>query len=43
MKVHIESTDDILDRKADARGRINLGPELAGKEVQIAILEVKDE
>lgn len=42
MKVYVESSDQIVERKADDRGRITLGNEYSGKEVQVAILDVED-
>ena len=39
MKVYIESKDRIVERKADSRGRVNLGSEYANEPVQIAILD----
>lgn len=35
-------TDDIKDRAADDRGRVRLGPEFAGKSVEIAIIDSDD-
>lgn len=43
MKVYVESKDDIVEKTADSRGRITLGSAFADKDVQLAILEVKDE
>ena len=34
---------DIIERKSDSAGRINLGRELADKEVVVAVLEVVEE
>lgn len=42
MKVHVESPDDVVEKKADSRGRVTLGSDYAGKSVQLAILEVED-
>jgi len=33
---------DVVTKKADSRGRINLGSEYAGKEVTVAVVEVDD-
>lgn len=41
MHVHIESKDQIVEKKTDDRGRLLLGAEYAGKEVQVAVLEVR--
>lgn len=43
MKVHVDSKDDIKELKADARGRVYLGPEYSEKEVQLAILDVDED
>lgn len=43
MKVHVESKEQIVEKKADGRGRVTLGSEYADEEVQIAILEPVDE
>lgn len=43
MKVYIESKDQIVEKTADARGRVTLGSEYAGEEVQLAILEPTDD
>jgi len=43
MKVEIESKDQIIEKKTDSRGRITLGSEYADREVQVVILEVKEE
>lgn len=43
MKVEIEvDPDDIRRYKADDRGRINLGADLAGETVRVALLEVDE-
>ncbi|GAA0934674.1 hypothetical protein GCM10009549_58270 [Streptomyces thermoalcalitolerans] len=42
MEVDI-SPGDLKDRKADSRGRINLGSEYADKKVMVAILEVGED
>lgn len=40
----IHETEDIQDmKKADSRGRINLGRDYANKKVKIAVLETKEE
>lgn len=41
MKVHI-TTDDIVEGKADGQGRKYLGKEYANKEVEVAILDVRE-
>lgn len=41
MKVEV-SAGDLKDRKADERGRINLGTEFADKQVVVAVVEVED-
>lgn len=43
MKVYIESKDQIVEKTADGRGRVTLGSDYAGKDVQIAILEPVDD
>lgn len=44
MKIYVESKDQIIERKTDARGRVTLGSEYADAEVQLAILDTeKDE
>ena len=43
MKVYVESKDQILEKRADSRGRVTLGSEYANKEVQLAVLEIDDE
>lgn len=35
-------TNDVVEGKTDARGRLNLGIDLADKEVEVAVLEVED-
>jgi len=42
VKVHVEP-NDIQEVKADSRGRITLGSEYAAKNIEVAILEVKDD
>lgn len=39
MKVIIDSKNQIVEKKADGRGRVNLGSEFAGQTVQLAVLE----
>lgn len=43
MKVYVESADQIVETTADSRGRINLGMDYAGEDVQLAILEPTDD
>lgn len=43
MKVYVENPDQIIERKADGRGRITLGSDYANAEVQLAILEVDED
>lgn len=42
MKVVVESKDQIMEKTADGRGRVTLGSDYAGKEVQLAVLEVRE-
>jgi len=42
MKVEVELSD-MKERKADSKGRVAIGPEYAGKEVTVAVIEVSDE
>jgi hypothetical protein len=35
-------TANIMDRAADDRGRVRLGPEFAGKSVEVAIIDSED-
>lgn len=35
--------DQIIEKRADSRGRVTLGSEFANKEVQLAVLEVEGE
>lgn len=42
MKIEVE-VSDLVERKADSKGRVAIGPEHAGKEVTVAIVEVEDE
>lgn len=41
MKVEVELSD-LVERKADSKGRVAIGPENAGKKVTVAILEVEE-
>lgn len=41
MKVYVDSNDQILEKRADSRGRVTLGRECANKEVQPAMLTVE--
>lgn len=43
MKVHIESKDQIVEKTADGRGRVVLGSEFANEDVQLAILEPRED
>jgi len=43
MKVYVESKEQIVERKADDRGRVTLGSEYADEEVQIAILDADED
>lgn len=43
MRVYVESKDDIIERKADDRGRVTIGSEYADEEVQLAILDTEDD
>ena len=40
MKVYIESKEQIIEKRADSRGRVTLGSEYANKEIQLAVLKV---
>lgn len=42
MKVHADP-DNMLTKTVDEYGRISVGTDLTGKEIEIAILEVKDD
>ncbi|WP_161781668.1 hypothetical protein [Halorubrum coriense] len=42
MKVEVE-VSDLVERKADAKGRVAIGPDKAGKQVTLAVIEVEDE
>lgn len=41
MKVEVELSD-MVERKADSKGRVAIGPEKAGKKVTVAVIEVED-
>lgn len=43
MNLEISASDIKSEKKADARGRVTLGPEFSGKRVTLAVLEVEDE
>lgn len=44
MKVDLEvDPEDIVKKKADDRGRVTLGADLADKTVRVAVLEVEEE
>ncbi|WP_336346095.1 hypothetical protein [Halalkalicoccus ordinarius] len=43
MKVYVKSKEQIIEKRADSRGRVTLGSEFANKEVQLAVLEVVGE
>ena len=43
MKVYVESKDQIIEKRADSRGRVTLGSQYANKEVQLAVLKVEGE
>lgn len=42
MKISIEEIDIKEPRKADARGRVALGPEYADKKVRVIVVEAED-
>jgi hypothetical protein len=42
MKVEVSATE-VEELKADDRGRVTLGADLAGKTVTVAVLEVEDD
>ena len=42
VQVTVDATDTV-ERAADDRGRVRLGPEYAGKTVQVAVLDADDE
>lgn len=37
------AVSDLVERKADSRGRVALGPDKAGKQVTVAVVEVADD
>jgi len=39
MKVYVESKDDIVEARADSRGRITLGSEFAHENVTVAVID----
>lgn len=39
----MELPDEIKTLSADERGRVNLGPDYAGKTVRVAVVEVVEE
>jgi len=41
MKVEVELSD-LVERKADSKGRVAIGPEKAGKKVTVAVIEVEE-
>lgn len=41
MQVEVELSD-MIERKADSKGRIAVGPEKAGKKVTLAVIEVEE-
>lgn len=41
MKVEVDATD-VAEKKADDRGRVTLGADLAGKTVTVAVVDVED-
>lgn len=41
MKVEVELSD-MIERKADSKGRVAVGPDKAGKKVTLAVVEVED-
>lgn len=43
MKVHIQTKDQIMEKRADSRGRVTLGSEFAGSDVQLALLAIDGE
>lgn len=38
--VYVESKKQIIEKRADSRGRITLGREFTNKEVQLAVLDL---
>jgi hypothetical protein len=41
MEVEVELSD-LVERKADAKGRVAVGPDRAGKKVTLAVIEVEE-
>lgn len=41
MKVEVDPVD-VIQKKADDRGRVTLGPELADKTVTVAVIETEE-
>lgn len=41
MKIEVE-VSDLVERKADAKGRVAVGPDKAGKKVTLAVIEVEE-
>jgi hypothetical protein len=41
MEIEVKESD-IVERKADGRGRVAIGPDKAGKKVKLAIVEVEE-
>ena len=42
MKIEVE-VGDLVERKADSKGRVAIGPDKAGKQVTVAVVEIEDE
>lgn len=40
MQIEVELSD-LVERKADSKGRVAIGPEYAGKKVTVAVVEVE--
>ena len=43
MRIYVESKEQIIEKRADSRGRVTLESEFANEEVQLAVLEVEDD
>lgn len=41
MKIEVD-VSDLVERKADSKGRVAVGPDKAGKQVTLAVIEVED-
>jgi hypothetical protein len=41
MEVEVELSD-MVERKADSKGRVAVGPDKAGKKVTLAVIEVEE-